>query len=144
MHGTFVNNIYFCNYIADRPTPPNTNRTNDLEKKVREIVEKRKRAMRRGATSNGTAAILHEKMIAEAVDSSVDKECSCVNPMSNVSSLPRHVQDTPGTPLPPQTNANGVDSSTCGWEGPAVLHHGSLLRFGCISFVFSIVECASV
>lgn len=30
-----------------------------------------------------------------------------------------------------------------GWEGPAVLNHGSLLRFGCVSFVFSIVECAT-
>lgn len=31
-----------------------------------------------------------------------------------------------------------------GWEGTAVLNHGSLLRFGCITFVFSIVDCASV
>ncbi|KAK3871172.1 hypothetical protein Pcinc_023666 [Petrolisthes cinctipes] len=30
-----------------------------------------------------------------------------------------------------------------GWEGGAVLHHGSHLRFGCIQFVFSIVEEAS-
>lgn len=27
-----------------------------------------------------------------------------------------------------------------GWEGSALLHNGSLLRFGCIPFVFSIVD----
>ena len=31
-----------------------------------------------------------------------------------------------------------------GWEGPIVLTHGTLLRFGCVSFVFSIVDCATV
>lgn len=31
-----------------------------------------------------------------------------------------------------------------GWEGTAVLNHGSLVRFGCATFVFSIVECASI
>ncbi|XP_045584379.1 PHD finger protein 12 [Procambarus clarkii] len=30
-----------------------------------------------------------------------------------------------------------------GWEGGAVLHHGSHLKFGCLQFVFSIVEEAS-
>ncbi|CAL4060416.1 unnamed protein product, partial [Meganyctiphanes norvegica] len=33
--------------------------------------------------------------------------------------------------------------ATGGWEGGAVLHHGSHLRFGCLQFVFSIVEDAS-
>lgn len=26
------------------------------------------------------------------------------------------------------------------WEGSAVLYHGSLIRFGCMSFVFSIAD----
>lgn len=26
------------------------------------------------------------------------------------------------------------------WEGTALLQHGHLLKFGCLSFVFSIVE----
>ena len=30
-----------------------------------------------------------------------------------------------------------------GWEGSAILNHGSLLKFGCISFVFSISKCIS-
>lgn len=27
-----------------------------------------------------------------------------------------------------------------GWEGAAILSHGSLIKFGCISFVFSITD----
>ncbi|XP_044260481.1 PHD finger protein 12 [Tribolium madens] len=38
---------------------------------------------------------------------------------------------------------NVGDSSRIGWEGSAILNHGSLLRFGCVSFVFSIVDCAA-
>lgn len=29
---------------------------------------------------------------------------------------------------------------TAGWEGTAVLSHGILLRFGCLSYVFSVVQ----
>ena len=28
-----------------------------------------------------------------------------------------------------------------GWEGTAVLHYGSYIKFGCLHFVFSIAEC---
>jgi hypothetical protein len=27
-----------------------------------------------------------------------------------------------------------------GWEGTALLQHGNLLKFGCLSFVFSVVN----
>lgn len=27
-----------------------------------------------------------------------------------------------------------------GWEGTAIVGHGALLRFGCLSYVFSIAE----
>lgn len=37
---------------------------------------------------------------------------------------------------------DGGDSQTlvAGWEGTALLNHGSLLQFGCIMFVFSITD----
>lgn len=35
---------------------------------------------------------------------------------------------------------NNSEELKKGWEGSAILNHGSLLRFGCVSFVFSIVE----
>jgi PHD finger protein 12 len=28
-----------------------------------------------------------------------------------------------------------------GWEGSAVLHHGSHIKMGCLQFVFSITSC---
>lgn len=41
-------------------------------------------------------------------------------------------------------NSNNVEDLKGGWEGSAILNHGSLLRFGCVSFVFSIVDCANM
>lgn len=35
-----------------------------------------------------------------------------------------------------------IGGSGAGWEGTAVLHHGSYVKFGCLHFIFSIVECA--
>ncbi|CAH1118667.1 unnamed protein product [Phaedon cochleariae] len=40
--------------------------------------------------------------------------------------------------------ANHPEELKKGWEGSAILSHGSLLRFGCVSFVFSIVECTNL
>ncbi|KAF5280728.1 hypothetical protein FQA39_LY18011 [Lamprigera yunnana] len=37
-----------------------------------------------------------------------------------------------------------VETVTEGWEGSAIVNHGALLRFGCINFVFSIINCTSV
>lgn len=35
----------------------------------------------------------------------------------------------------------GAARNTCGaWEGSALLHHGALLQFGCLRFVFSITD----
>jgi hypothetical protein len=34
-------------------------------------------------------------------------------------------------------------SHNAGWEGTALLNHGSYLRFGCMQFVFSITQCAT-
>ncbi|KAF5281676.1 hypothetical protein FQR65_LT14606 [Abscondita terminalis] len=39
---------------------------------------------------------------------------------------------------------SSFETITAGWEGAAMVHHGTLLRFGCVSFVFSIVDCASL
>lgn len=34
-----------------------------------------------------------------------------------------------------------LSSNGAGWEGPAILHHGSLIKLGCIQFVFSVTNC---
>lgn len=39
--------------------------------------------------------------------------------------------------------ATDVQSHTSsGWEGTALLHHGSYVKFGCLDFVFSVAEAA--
>lgn len=36
-----------------------------------------------------------------------------------------------------------IGGSGAGWEGTALLHHGSYIKLGCLQFVFSIAEFAS-
>ena len=36
-----------------------------------------------------------------------------------------------------------IGGSGAGWEGTAILRHGSYIKLGCMQFVFSIVEQAS-
>nr|XP_022920413.1 PHD finger protein 12 isoform X2 [Onthophagus taurus] len=121
-YGSYVNNVLYSNNVTDRPhqiktassasTPQeNHNRSPELDKQVREIVDKRRKINRPRKSSTDT------KMIAiECLDR---MECSC--------------------------DGTGFDEVVKGgWEGPAILNHGSLLRFGCVSFVFSIVDCATM
>lgn len=36
-----------------------------------------------------------------------------------------------------------IGASGAGWEGTALLNHGSFIKLGCLQFVFSIVEHAT-
>lgn len=108
--GTYVNNVIYSNDVMERQVKPNENRSVELEKQVREIVDKRRKVNRLRKNS------LDCKMIA--IDCVDRMECSCMG---------KNFEEIKG-----------------GWEGTAVLNHGSLLRFGCISFVFSIVDCATL
>lgn len=36
-----------------------------------------------------------------------------------------------------------IGGSGAGWEGTALLHHGSHVKLGCLQFVFSVTEFAS-
>ncbi|KAI4454837.1 phd finger protein 12 [Holotrichia oblita] len=109
-YGTYVNNVLYSNNVTDRPQKVPENRSAELDKQVREIVDKRRKVNRPRKSSTDN------KMIAiECLDR---MECSC--------------------------DSSSFEEVKGGWEGPAVLNHGSLLRFGCVSFVFSIVDCATV
>ena len=41
------------------------------------------------------------------------------------------------------SSSNLIGGSGAGWEGTALLHHGSYIKVGCIQFVFSITNQAS-
>ena len=32
------------------------------------------------------------------------------------------------------------EPSACGWEGSAILNHGSFINFGCLEFTFSVTD----
>lgn len=51
-----------------------------------------------------------------------------------------------GTNLSCGCKASGsslISGSGAGWEGTALLHHGSYIKLGCLQFVFSVAEYAS-
>lgn len=37
-----------------------------------------------------------------------------------------------------------IGGNGAGWEGTALLHHGSYIKTGCLQFVFSIVDHATI
>ncbi|XP_026549609.1 PHD finger protein 12-like [Notechis scutatus] len=52
-----------------------------------------------------------------------------------------------GQPQPPcgcrASSSSLIGGSGAGWEGTALLHHGSYIKLGCLQFVFSITEFAT-
>ncbi|XP_045468842.1 PHD finger protein 12 [Harmonia axyridis] len=118
-YGTYVNNIFYSN-----------------ESQVHRL---QKCSNQEGvASANGTAA---------PPDSATPLE----NQVREMIDKKRKVCRTKKNPYDAKMTAiDGAERSECccnveegktGWEGSAILNHGALLKFGCISFVFSIVEC---
>lgn len=107
--------LYSCDF-SEKPT---VNKKDEKSPQhltnVRDIIDK-KRKVQRSTKSN-----LEARMCAQDINTD-RSECQCGS--SPIGGTGNELQ--------------------AGWEGTAVLNHGSLIRFGCITFVFSIVDCASV
>lgn len=124
-YGTYVNNILYSNDLTERnhaasadKKPPN------VETQVREIIDKKRKVSRGGGGNNNSSNSNHHRRNSfEGKMTAID----CMNNQMECSCSTNNLEDLRG-----------------GWEGSAILSHGSLLRFGCVSFVFSIVDCASV
>ncbi|XP_034235871.1 PHD finger protein 12 [Thrips palmi] len=148
-HGTTVDNVlYSCDFsekvpVKDQPMSPplnpphhgrrsggssssaNTGTTNAAEpaetevevppliQKIRAVVDKR-----RGVVREEDNAPEPCKMPSDI--GKVDMKCSC---RSSSSSL--------------------IGGSGAGWEGTALLNHGSFIKFGCIQFTFSVLNFVS-
>ncbi|VDD83765.1 unnamed protein product [Mesocestoides corti] len=81
----------------------------------------------------------------------LDEKPGCSQPKRpRMAARNRHVSLHPLSPSS-SSSSSGADCpctsqddvSDAGWEGAAVLHHGSLLQFGCYSFTFSLVDAAN-
>lgn len=80
----------------------------------------KKREDDEGPTSDAVLSLTGGVMTGHPHSDGVEPSCSC---KSSGSSL--------------------IGGSGAGWEGTALLHHGSYIKLGCLQFVFSITEFAS-
>ena len=122
------NVLYSCDFSEKNVTPPPAS---SFVKSVRKIVNKRRK---RG---DNNAASIKSEVVKEEKSDAVKTEPKDFVTMSAVS-------------LDTRTQCSCKGSSSCliggtgaGWEGTALLHHGSYIRMGCLQFVFSITEFAT-
>ncbi|XP_042298403.1 LOW QUALITY PROTEIN: PHD finger protein 12 [Sceloporus undulatus] len=124
-HGTTVDNVlYSCDFSEKTALIP----PSSMVAKVQSVIKRHKsrKQQQEGdpppsqeaatATTTATAAVV---MRAQAQGASA-RPCNC---RASSSSL--------------------IGGSGAGWEGTALLHHGSYIKLGCLQFVFSITEFAT-
>ncbi|KAK7882710.1 hypothetical protein WMY93_028884 [Mugilogobius chulae] len=117
-HGTTVDNVlYSCDFSEKvSPSPPS-----GLVAKVQGIIRRSKK--QESSSPDGALPGLLPVggvMSSQAQSSSPAQVCGC---RSSSSSL--------------------IGGGGAGWEGTALLHHGSYVKLGCLQFVFSVTEFAS-
>ncbi|KAK6296062.1 hypothetical protein J4Q44_G00337750 [Coregonus suidteri] len=120
-HGTTVDNVlYSCDFSEKASPSP----ANGLVSKVQGIVRRCKmREQEEGAEAGPgprTGLMPSGGVMSSQPQGGPRLSCNC---KASSSSL--------------------IGGSGAGWEGTALLHHGSYIKLGCMQFVFSIVEFAS-
>jgi len=121
-HGTTVDNVLYSCDFSDKPAT--TPQPSPIVAAVREIIAKgrpkgSKKKSKHAEAEKAEKIDLVEKpkMSAKAQDGR--QPCNCRISSSSL-----------------------IGGSGAGWEGTAVLHHGSAIKVGCLQFVFSIVDQA--
>ncbi|XP_041918793.1 PHD finger protein 12 [Alosa sapidissima] len=116
-HGTTVDNVlYSCDFSEKvAPTPPSS-----LVSKVQSITRRCKK--RKSEAEDAVEGFLPAGgvMSSQCQAESSRHQCNC---KASSSSL--------------------IGGSGAGWEGTALLHHGSCVKLGCLQFIFSIAEFAA-
>lgn len=116
-HGTTVDNVlYSCDFSEKAsPSPPS-----GLVAKVQGVIRRtKKREEDRGQRSFAGPLPVGGVMNSQHQGRG-ELSCSCKTSSSSL-----------------------IGGSGAGWEGTALLHHGSYIKLGCLQFVFSITEFAS-
>ncbi|KAM6933559.1 LOW QUALITY PROTEIN: PHD finger protein 12 [Xenentodon cancila] len=116
-HGTTVDNVlYSCDFSEKAsPSPPS-----GLVSKVQGIIRRSKKQEEDRGASPTVVMLPAGGVMSSQPPDSAGPPCSC---KASSSSL--------------------IGGSGAGWEGTALLHHGSYIKLGCLQFVFSITEFAS-
>ncbi|XP_057694810.1 PHD finger protein 12 [Corythoichthys intestinalis] len=115
-HGTTVDNVlYSCDFSEKAsPSPPS-----GLVSKVQGIIRRSKKWVK--DEEPPVAGLLPAGgVMSSHPQGGLEHSCSCKASSSSM-----------------------IGGSGAGWEGTAMLHHGSYLKLGCLQFVFSITEFAS-
>ncbi|XP_063349341.1 PHD finger protein 12-like [Pelmatolapia mariae] len=116
-HGTTVDNVlYSCDFSEKTsPCPPS-----GLVAKVQGIIRRSKKREEDEGANSMVGLLPVGGVMSSQCQGGAEPSCSC---KASSSSL--------------------IGGSGAGWEGTALLHHGSYIKLGCLQFVFSITEFAS-
>ncbi|XP_077421843.1 PHD finger protein 12 isoform X2 [Vanacampus margaritifer] len=116
-HGTTVDNVlYSCDFSEKAsPSPPS-----GLVSKVQGIIRRSKKWSDEEGPTSVVGLLPAGGVMSSHPQGGLEQLCSC---KASSSSL--------------------IGGSGAGWEGTAMLHHGSYIKLGCLQFVFSITEFAS-
>ncbi|KAJ8276609.1 hypothetical protein COCON_G00083610 [Conger conger] len=115
-HGTTVDNVlYSCDFSEKTSPSPYSSMVSKVQNIIRRC-KKRKQQEARVQTGEPPAG----GVMSSQSQGHPQRPCGC---KASSSSL--------------------VGGSGAGWEGTALLHHGSYIKLGCLQFVFSITEFAS-
>ncbi|XP_064650463.1 PHD finger protein 12-like [Lineus longissimus] len=113
-HGTTVDNVlYSCDFSEKLVLSP---KPTGIVASVRKIISKKKQKPQPEPMEELKP---EDRLTMSAHATEVRKQCNCKGSSSSL-----------------------IGGSGAGWEGTALLHHGSYIKVGCLQFVFSIVEQA--
>ncbi|XP_040901850.1 PHD finger protein 12 isoform X2 [Toxotes jaculatrix] len=116
-HGTTVDNVLYSCDFSEKASP---SLPSGLVAKVQGIIRRSKKREEGEGPSSVVGLLPAGGVMSSHPQGSPELSCSC---KASSSSL--------------------IGGSGAGWEGTALLHHGSYIKLGCLQFVFSITEFAS-
>ncbi|XP_048745110.2 PHD finger protein 12-like [Ostrea edulis] len=112
-HGTTVDNVLYSCDFSDKPS--STPQPTSVVAAVRKIIKNKKVEKPKDIDTKD-----EKRLTMSGKANEIKKPCNC---KASSSSL--------------------IGGSGAGWEGTALLHHGSYVKVGCLQFVFSIVDHAT-
>lgn len=115
-HGTTVDNVlYSCDFSEKTSQNPSSSLLAKVQNIIRRCRKKEQEDSEMGVTSVAEGRV----MSCQSHDAPINP-CNCKNSGSSL-----------------------IGGSGAGWEGTALLHHGSHVKMGCLLFIFSITEFAN-
>ncbi|XP_036379290.1 PHD finger protein 12-like [Megalops cyprinoides] len=124
-HGTTVDNVLYSCDFSEKTTP---SPYSSMVSKVQSIIRRCKKRKQQQQQQQ-------EEEEEEGAETGVTPPGGTMN-----------CQPQGAAPSPCSCKASSsslIGGSGAGWEGTALLHHGSYIKLGCLQFVFSITEFAS-